>query len=944
MTADRERGPSQEETEAMADTLAPTAVIPAADEHHPWHVLPVPEVVDTLSVDPADGLSSQEVESRRARYGPNHLTAGETESRRDAFIRQYHDPMQIVLLAAGIGSIWPVKSYGTAIVLIGLTLFNAVLGLQQEGKAAAAVEALQKMMIVKARVRRDGELRQVPAEELVPGDIVLVEAGDLVPADGRILRAATLEIAESALTGESLPVSKSVDAVSGVDTDLGDRADMMYMNTNVTRGTGEMVVTATGMSTEVGHISGMLQSQDDADTPLTRQLAVLTRQILIIAGAALVASIALNLAHGEYWKDVFIASIAFAVAAIPTGLPAVVTAILSMGTQTLAKANAIVKRLRSAETLGATSAINSDKTGTLTLNQMTAVEMTLPGRRYLISGSGYSTEGTIKRTAGQPDVPLEQFLLPMALAADAVVHDGEMIGDPTEGALVVLAEKGGLDVDASRQAFPRIAELPFDAAYKMMATFHRMQDDGGRDVVRAFIKGAPDQLLARAASVPSPDGLVDIPVDDDFKARYMEENQRLGEQGLRVLATGRKDFDASTFDPSADLLPALDGLTVLTLVGILDPPRTEAKTAIAKALDAGIEVRMITGDHAVTAQAIAGKLGIPGRAISGAEFSAMTDEQLDTEIDDIGVIARVAPEHKVRLVEVLRRKGHIVAMTGDGVNDAPALKAADIGIAMGITGTEVSKEAAAMILTDDNFSTIVRAVELGRGLYDNLTKYVRFQMGCLGGLILTFLGASLFGIVSGVPFVPLQTLWVNFTTQVFQAIGLGYGKPAPDLMERKPRPVNEPIIDRSLFVWIGIISLTLGITTLAVIWWSDDAYNTATARTMGLAAFSIANVLLSLTALDRRRSVFTLDTFDDHRFVLFTGMSLLAIVLGTELGILQRILGTVSLTPRQWLICVVAPFTILIVSEAFKWWTRQSENGQATAAPPPTVEPSASAG
>jgi len=928
----------------MADTLAPTAVIPPSDESHPWHVLPVPEVVDTLAVDPADGLSSQEVEARRARYGPNRLAAGKTESRWDAFIRQYHDPMQIVLLAAGIGSIWPVKSYGTAIVLIGLTLFNAVLGLQQEGKAAAAVDALQKMMIVKARVRRDGELRQVPAEELVPGDIVAVEAGDLVPADGRILRAATLEIDESALTGESLPVSKSVDAVSGVDTDLGDRADMMYMNTNVTRGTGEMAVTSTGMSTEVGHISGMLQSQDDTDTPLTRQLAVLTRQILIIAGAALAASIALNIAHGEYWKDVFIASIAFAVAAIPTGLPAVVTAILSMGTQTLAKANAIVKRLRSAETLGATSAINSDKTGTLTLNQMTAVEMTLPGRRYVISGSGYSTDGTIKRTAGQPDVPLEPFLLPMALAADAVVHDGEMIGDPTEGALVVLAEKGGLDVGASRQAYPRIAELPFDAAYKMMATFHNMQDDTGRDVVRAFIKGAPDQLLNRAAAVPSPDGLVDIPVDDDFKARYMDENQRLGEQGLRVLATGRKDFDPSTFDPNADLLPALDGLTVLTLVGILDPPRTEAKTAIAKALEAGIEVRMITGDHAVTAQAIAGKLGIPGRAISGAEFSAMTDEQLDTEIDDIGVIARVAPEHKVRLVEVLRRKGHIVAMTGDGVNDAPALKAADIGIAMGITGTEVSKEAAAMILTDDNFATIVRAVELGRGLYDNLTKYVRFQMGCLGGLILTFLGASLFGIVSGVPFVPLQTLWVNFTTQVFQAIGLGYGKPAADLMDRKPRPVDEPIIDRSLFVWIGIVSLTLGVMTLAVIWWSDDAYNTATARTMGLTAFSLANVLLSVTALDRRRSVFTLETFDDRRFVLFTGMSLAAILLGTELGVLQRILGTVSLTPRQWLICVVAPFTILIVSEVFKWWTRRSEDESAAAGTPPTVEPAVSAG
>jgi Ca2+-transporting ATPase len=528
-------------------------------------------------------------------------------------VRQYRDPMQIVLLVAGIGSLYPLKELGTGLVLLFLTLFNAVLGLRQEGKAAEAVAALQKMMIVKARVRRDGELVQIPAEELVPGDIVSIEAGDVVPADGRLLSAATLEVAESALTGESLPVSKGLDAVDSAETPLGDRTDMVYMNTNVTRGSGAFVVTSTGMSTEVGHISHMLQATEDADTPLTVQLKKLTNQILFLAGGAVALSIILNLSRGESFDTVFTAAIAFAISAIPTGLPAVVTTILSYGTQMIAKANAIMKRLRSTETLGSTSAINSDKTGTLTLNQMTAVELTIPGRRYTISGGGYSTEGTIKHVVGPPEVPLTQFLLPMALCEDAVVKNGELVGDPTEGALVVLAEKGGLAAVETREKYPRLAELPFDSAYKLMAAFHRMQDESGRDVVRAFVKGAPDQLLARAASRPDPADLSIVPADDAFKQRYMDENERLASQGLRVMATGRKDFEPDGFDPSADLLPLLDGLTVLALVGIVDPPRPTAKSAIETAHTAGIRVRMITGDHAVTAAAIAKELGIPAR-------------------------------------------------------------------------------------------------------------------------------------------------------------------------------------------------------------------------------------------------------------------------------------------------------------------------------------------
>src|SRR4051812_30216940 len=597
-----------------------------------WHTLAGGAVAEALGVDAHRGLSDDEAAQRLVQHGPNKFAEAATEPRWRAFLRQYEDLMQVVLLIAGIGSL-ALGELGTGLVILSLTLFNAALGLQQEGKAAAAVAALQEMMIIKARVLRGGKLVQVPAEQLVPGDVVSIEAGDVVPADGRLLQAATLEVAESALTGESLPVAKELAAVSEPETPLGDRTDMVFMNTNVTRGSGAFVVTATGMATEVGHISHMLQASGETETPLTRQLTKLTKQILWIAGAALVVSMALNLSRGDSFDTVFTAAIAFAIAAIPTGLPAVVTAILSFGTQELAKANAIVKRLRSAETLGSVSAINSDKTGTLTLNQMTAVEMTLPGRQYTISGSGSSTEGTIKRVAGQPDVPLEPFLLPMILASDAVVDDGEMIGDPTEGALVVLAEKGGIDAATTREALPRIAALPFDSEYKLMATFHRVSDEDGREVVRCFVKGAPDQLLARAAWAPAPD-LTTIPADEAFRSRYMAENERLAEQGLRVMATGRKDFDAASFDPNADLLPLLDGLTVLALVGIVDPPRTEAKAAIETAKSAGIKVRMITGDHAVTAEAIARKLGIEGRAITGADFGAMSDDEILASIDD----------------------------------------------------------------------------------------------------------------------------------------------------------------------------------------------------------------------------------------------------------------------------------------------------------------------
>ena len=900
----------------MTPSAETHAGAPAADAPAPaWHTLAADEVLRLTDVDAAHGLTTAEVEERTRRFGPNRFAAGETESRLHAFLRQYADPMQVVLLVAGIGSLYPLKELGTGILLLLLTVFNAVLGLRQEGKAAAAVAALQKMMIVTARVRRDGRLAELPAEELVPGDVVAIEAGDIVPADGRLLRAATLEVAESALTGESLPVSKGTQPVGEEDTPLGDRTDMVYMNTNVTRGSGELVVVATGMATEVGHISGMLQAREETKTPLTRQLDTLTRQIFLIAGVALLVSVVLNLARGETFTAIFHAAVAFAIGALPENMPAVVTTILAYGTQALAKVGAIMKRLQSTETLGSTSAINSDKTGTLTLNEMTAVQLVVVGRRYAVEGTGYSGQGRITHVAGQAEIPLDPFLLPMVLASDAVLDQGALIGDPTEGAIVALAAKGGVDAVSTRQAYPRVAELPFDAAYKLMATFHAMVDDSGRPVIRCFVKGAPDELLARAATVHDADA-GPVPADGAFRDRYLEENGRLGREGLRVLATARKDFDPKDFDPAADLLPLVaGGLELLSLVGIVDPPRPTAKASIATATAAGIRVRMITGDHAVTAGAIADELGIEGTVMTGAEFAALTDDEVLGRIDDVGVIARVTPEDKVRLVDLLKRQGRIVAMTGDGVNDAPALKTADIGIAMGITGTEVAKDAAVMVLTDDNFSTIVKAVELGRGLYDNLVKYIRFQMGCLFGFIVSFLGAAIFTIAGGIPFLPLQTLWINFTTMLFQAVGLGYGRPAAGLMERRPRDPEEPILTRPAMVWLVVVGLIMGSATLGVITWAETAHGRPVALTMGVVTFSLACLLFSLATRDEGRTVFSLDTVSDKTFVRSTALTVVTLVLTTVLGPLQAFLDTVALDTAQWLVCVAAALPVLVASE-----------------------------
>ncbi len=886
-----------------------------------WYQQSIDDATQKLGVDPAQGLNVTEAQQRLEQYGPNKMAEPPKEPGWKAFLRQYKDYMQIILVIAGVISYIVVGDEATAVLLLGLTVLNAVMSLRQEAKAEESLAALQDMLKAAARVRRDGEVMEIPAEEVVPGDIAMFEAGDLVPADGRLTVAASLEIEESALTGESVPSPKNIAPVSGANVALGDQSCMAFMNCSVTRGRGEMLVTATGMETEVGRIAGMLNEAEEGKTPLQKQLDKLTIILASIAGVALILVVLLGLAQGQTFNTLFVVGVAMAVSAIPTGLPAVVTLLLSLGTRELAQRKAIVKQLPAVETLGSTSAICSDKTGTLTVNKMTAREVIIPGFRFTVTGEGYSTEGKIRRVAGQ-NIDLDPYIHPLALCTDAVLDGEELVGDPTEGALIVLAEKQGVDVELTRQTYPRIAEIPFDSDYKFMATFHNVVNNAGQSVVRAYIKGAPDVLINRARYYRSQQGeLIDA---IDGRPQLHTLNEELASKGLRVLVVAQRDFDSSTFDIHSDLMAEMKDLTLLAMVGMVDPPRPEARDAITQCKRAGIQVRMITGDHAVTASAIARELGIEGKAITGARFAAMSDEQLSRELDEIGVIARVAPEDKVRLVRMLQQKQNVVAMTGDGVNDAPALKTADIGVAMGITGTEVSKEAAKMILTDDNFATIVGAVEYGRTLYANLLKYVRFQLATLVGFILSFLGAGLFGIAGGIPFNPFQVLWLNYFIDVPIGLSLGFGKAEPDVMDRKPRPVNAPIVSTGLAFRLLYQGLVMTIGVLAVRPWAEQMYGSAAvALTMSLTVFSFYHLINGLENQNQHRTIFTLDTLNDRRILGLYGMGLLFMILATESNLLNRILGTTSLTFQQWMISFGISLILLVLEESLKFFLRR---------------------
>ena len=896
-----------------------------------WYALDPADIAGRLEVVPDSGLPADAAAERLRRDGPNALPVEEPPSALHRFLAEYTSYMQLILVGAAIVSLL-IRQWSTAIVLILITLVNALVGLRQAGKAESAMNALQSMMKATARVRRDGAEAEIAAEQLVAGDVVLIAAGDEVPADGRIVTCSALQIDESALTGESVPAAKDAETLADAEIGPGEQSNMAFMHTPVTHGSGVLIVTETGSGTQVGKIAHMLSATAKEETPLTRQMNTLTLWIVGAAGLTMLVMFALGLTRGQSWTMLFNTAVALAIAAIPLALPMVVQVVLSLGSVELARQKAIVKDLPSVETLGFTSAINSDKTGTLTMNQMTAVEVVDPTDRYAITGTGYSLEGKVSHPAGKTDT-IDAAILPYVVASDTKLVDGKVVGDPTEGALLVLAHKAGLYIDATREQAPRLATLPFDPSYKLMATFNQAKDTAGNDIVRCFVKGAAPAVMARVSTALS--NGASIPWDDELRRRAEQHVQRMGEAGLRVMAGAFRDLDMASFEPDGDLLGYVQDLEMTSLVGMVDPPREESKAAVSGAQQAHIRVRMVTGDDVVTGAAIARQLSIPGEAILGADFAALPEAERLERIDHIGVVGRVAPEHKVLLAETLKKKGHVVAMTGDGVNDAPAIKAADIGIAIG-TGTEVAKNASRMILSDDNFATIIYAVEQGRKLYDNLNKYIRFVLLELVAFVLTFLGATLLNLAAGQPFSPVQILWINFLVNAPFGVALGFDQETPGLMSRQPRPRGDSILTKGMMITCGLAGLFMAVANLALIATGRNHYGSIKiGQSMGLVAFCLMLVVAAFEARSETQTAFDTDIFNSSRMNLIALAEVAGAFLITQADFMQRLLGTAQLTARQWGLAFLAAVVLLLGWEGGKWIARRR---------PPAQRPTVSAG
>jgi Ca2+-transporting ATPase len=869
-----------------------------------WHALDTGESAAQLRVEAAQGLEPAKAEERLARFGENSLAEKKPRSKWLAFLDQFKSLLILVLIGAAVlaGAVGDLKD---AVVILVVVLFNALLGFWQEHRAEATLAALKKMLSLLARVRRGGRVEEIPAAQLVPGDIVLLEAGDRVPADGRLVATHNVEIDEAALTGESHPVDKDAGATVSEDAPLAERINMAFMNTVVTRGRAELLVTGTGMATEMGRLAGMLAEAEAGPTPLQIQLDALGRRLAVIAGVVIALIFALGLLRGVPLVEVLLTSIALAVAAIPEGLPAVVTVTLALGMHRMAQQRAIVKKLAAVETLGCTTVICSDKTGTLTMNQMTARAAVFQGRRFAVSGEGYGATGDITAEDGGPLPDLVPLLHPAALANDSRIRDGQLIGDPTEGALLALAAKGGMVAERLAAHSPRIAEIPFDSAHKFQASFHH---DG--DTVHMHVKGAPEVLLARATRQVDEMGgaALDVPF-------WQAENEHLAAQAMRVLAVASKTLPARDFDPAGDLMAHACDLTFAGLVGIIDPPRPEAREAIVLCKRAGIAVKMITGDHRITAAAIARELGLDGEVLEGRELDAMSPEALAACIDHVAVFARVAPEHKVRIVQALKAQGHVTAMTGDGVNDAPALKHADIGVAMGITGTEVTKEAATMVLTDDNFATIVRAVKEGRAIYDNMVKFVRFQLSTNMGAIQTVLGASLLGWPT--PFTAIQILWINIIMDGPPAMSLGVEPARQGVMEDLPRHRDARILTGARLARLFVYGATMMFGTLALFHYAQPR-GEAYALTLAFTAFVLFQFFNLFNARSEHGTAFNRQFFR-NRWLWLSLVAVLALqVLVVHWTPAQAVFGTVDLTPADWALAAAVASCVLLLDEARK--------------------------
>ncbi len=899
------------------------------------HRLDTAVIAEQLGVRPDRGLDTTEVARRTAQYGLNVLAEAARTPGWKRLLAQFTDLLILILIGAAIVAFAVSGELKTPLVVLVVVVFNAFIGFVQENRAEKSLEALKKMLVIQTRVRRNGELLNLPAGELLPGDVVMIEAGDRVPADGRVLFANSLEIEEAALTGESQPSTKGTDAIDRENVPLGDRKNMVYMNTTVTRGRGEYVVTATGMETEIGRIAGLLRATETDKTPLQKQLDGLAHSLAKLAAVIVIAVFVIGLLRGDSASDLLLTAVALAVASIPEGLPAVTAVTLAIGVSKMATQNAIVKRLASVETLGCTSVICSDKTGTLTLNQMTAVELISQMRRHEVTGDGYAPEGAIAHLDGDERISLDAALMPMALCTDAAIRevDGrwDLVGDPTEGALVVLAAKGGLVIDDVRANHPRLGEVPFDSANKFMATAHELVDNHGRRGVTLFVKGAPDVLLARSSRVIGTDGAAE-PIEAHLDTLH-DHNHRLASDGLRVLAVAQREFSTDDWHEftagGGDPIELVRDLTLVALAGIVDPPRPEARTAIAEAHAAGIAVKMITGDHASTAAAIGRELGLTGEAVTGNDLDQMDDHELAERIDDITVFARVAPEHKIRLVAALQRKGNVVAMTGDGVNDAPALKKADMGVAMGITGTEVTKEAATMVLADDNFATIVKAVNRGRTIYDNIVKFVRFQLSTTLGFAALFLLAAIFDIASGKPFTAIAILWVNIIMDGPPAMALGLDRGGADVMSRTPRPLTEKILTPSRWTAVGFAASVMAIGTLGVLIFAPgpeaEAGVATAAGTMAFNTFVLFQFFNILNARSDRQTVFSRFTLTNGALWLSLGIVALLQIGVTHVGFMQSLFDTMSISATQWLACIAVASSVLWLEELRKLVVRRRD-------------------
>ena len=884
-----------------------------------WHTLSVDAVMSHLQ-SPVHGLAEAEVERRFARYGPNELEAAVRVSPWAVLLGQFKNVLIIILLIAT--AISALVGHGVeAIAIAVIVLFAVVLGFVQEYRAERAIEALRRMAAPTVTVIRDGQEIDIPARELVPGDLILLHAGDKVAADARLIESANLQVDEAALTGESVAVEKNTEPLGREDLALGDRTNMVFAGTIATYGRGRAVIVGTGMDTQFGQIATMLQSVESGKTPLQQNLDKVGRVLALAALVVVAAIVAMGMLRGQPLLEMFIFGIALAVAVVPEALPAVVTISLAIGVQRMAKRNALVRHLPAVETLGSTSVICSDKTGTLTRDEMTARKLYTPERTLAVAGSGYEPEGefSLDGSAVEPSPQETELLRAAALVSDAHLTrddahgDWHIKGDPTEGALIVAAAKAGLQKDDLDLQFPRIGEIPFTSETKRMTTLHSAANGQV-----AYAKGAPETILDSCSRQLTEQG--EVTLKDADRDAILAMVQRMAGEALRVLAVATK-ANATLGDAERDM-------TFLGLVGMIDPPRPEAKSAIERCEQAGIRVVMITGDHPLTAQAVARELGLfkTGRAITGAELEDMSDAALERDVETIEVYSRVSPAHKLRVVTALQTRGHIAAMTGDGVNDAPSLKKADIGIAMGITGTDVSKEAAEMTLTDDNFASIVAAVEEGRGIFENIKKYLMFLLSSNIGEIGLMAGATIAGLP--LPLTAVQILYVNLATDGLPALALAVDPPEDDLMQRPPRTTRTGVFTRPVVILMTIGGLWSTAVNLGLFTWAlQSGRGVAHAMTMTFVSLVLIQFFKAYNFRSDRRSILHRPFANKwlNRAIFWELGLLLFIVLFPPM---HEPFGTYALSLNDWLIAVCASLTISPVLELAKWCERRGWFGE----------------